>query len=189
MTRRALLLWTTGVVLFTTVVFALPLVATGVLLTCTMLLSPAVWCCGASYTRDGLQPFFRGGLICGILPFVIASVISVVFAMQLAASGEIHGFSLFVPIYSADPVRRAATLETAASSTAADVFYAELPQRLKLAVLWLAPGVVAVLGGALSYLTYRLVTPKQESTPAAPPPLDYRVLSSRLTTQEAEIPR
>jgi hypothetical protein len=45
--------------------------------------------------------------------------------------------------------------------------------------------VVAFLGGILGYITYRLVTPRPEATPAAPA-LDYRVISGRLTTQEAE---
>jgi hypothetical protein len=185
MTRRTLLLGTAGIVLFGVVVFALPLVATAVILAVTMLLTPAVWIVGSSYAVNGRQAFFRGGLIAGILPFVVASAMFPVFTMQLAAFGEIHGFSLFIPIYSVDPERRAAAIE-AEDSSSGDSFYIELPQRLRLAALWLAPGIVASLGGTISYVTYRLVTPKQRITLGALPPLDFRVISGRLTTQDAE---
>jgi hypothetical protein len=46
-------------------------------------------------------------------------------------------------------------------SAVATGFNEQLPLRLAFAGVWLAPGVLAFLGGGLSYLTFRLVTPNQ----------------------------
>jgi hypothetical protein len=150
-----LLCLVTLVAVFCGIVFAAPLIVTAILLCATMWLSPAIWISGASYASGGKQAFFRGGLICGILPFVAISSYGT-FAM-LSMVGEWSDL---------------ADAETA------------LMFRLSLAGLWLTPGLFAFLGGTLGYVTWRLVTPKQESAPAA---LDYRVVSGRLTTQ-AEAP-
>jgi hypothetical protein len=221
MTRRTLL-WAIGLVLLGVVVFALPLVATGVMLGVTMLLSPAVWIVGSSYAANGKQAFFRGGLIAGILPYMVASSVAVVLGMggffspiywvtpnvgvgriPVASAAATAPGELAAPSYPAtstsdapvsdsvlaDPPAMPVPVPVATTvaaveyrspvSSALPQNYAEtLPMRLTMAILWLAPGVFAFLGGTLGYVTWRLVTPKQESAPAA---LDYRVVSGRLT--------
>ena len=142
---------------FCGIVFAAPLIVTAIVLCATMWLSPAVWLSGASYATGGRQAFFRGGLICGILPFVAISSWGT-FAI-VSMLGEWSDL--------ADP-------ETA------------LLFRLSLAGLWLTPGLFAFLGGTVGYVTYRLVTPKQEAI-AASPALDYRIVSGRLLTREADV--
>jgi hypothetical protein len=96
-------------------------------------------------------------LICGILPFV-----------AISSYGTFALLSMFDD-----------WSELASSDT-------DLLVRLTLAGLWLTPGLFAFLGGAVGYFTYRLVTPRQETAPATAPALDYRVVSGRLTTQNAE---
>jgi hypothetical protein len=155
-----LLCLVTLVAVFCGIIFAAPLIVTAIVLCATMWLSPAVWISGASYASGGKQAFFRGGLICGILPFV-----------AISSYGTFALLSMFDD-----------WSELASSDT-------DLIVRLTLAGLWLTPGVFAFLGGTVGYVTYRLVTPRQEATPVAAPSLDYRVVSGRLTTQEAEISR
>lgn len=152
-----LLCLVTLVAVFCGMVFAAPLIVTAILLCVTMWLSPAVWISGASYTTGGKQAFFRGGLICGILPFVAISSYGT-FAM-VSTLGEWD--------------------DLADSQT-------QLYVRLALAGLWLTPGLFAFLGGTVGYVTYRLVTPNAETTPAASPQLDYRVVSGRLTTDSLD---
>jgi hypothetical protein len=88
----------TALALFFGVVFAAPVWLTAMVLTGTMLLSPAVWLCGSSYASPSRQAFFRGGMICGIFPFVVACVVSLYVVPSVLVTGEIGGFML--PFYS-----------------------------------------------------------------------------------------
>jgi hypothetical protein len=115
-----LLCLVTLVAVFFGIVFAAPLIVTAIVLCATMWLSPAVWISGASYAGGGKQAFFRGGLICGILPFVAISSYGT-FAM-LSMFGEWEDLS--------------------DSQT-------ELYMRLSLGGLWLTPGLFAFLGGTV----------------------------------------
>lgn len=146
-----LLCLVTLVAVFCGLVFAAPLIVTAIVLCLTMWLSPAIWISGASYASGGKQAFFRGGLICGILPFV-----------AISSYGTFALMSMF------DDWSELASSEM------------NLIVRLTLAGLWLTPGVFAFLGGTLGYVTYRLVTPRQLPAPLPTPPIDYRVISGRL---------
>lgn len=155
-----LLCLVTLVAVFCGLVFAAPLIVTAIVLCVTMWLSPAVWISGASYASGGKQAFFRGGLICGILPFV-----------TISSYGTFALLSMF------DDWSELTSSET------------DLLVRLTLAGLWLMPGLFAVLGGTVGYVTYRLVTPSQRAAAVATAALDYRVVSGRLTTHDTEVPR
>ena len=127
-----LLCLVTALAVFCGLVFTAPLIVTAIILCATMWLSPAVWISGASYASGGKQAFFRGGLICGLLPFAAISSYGALTIMQLFA-GEWSNLE--------DP-------ETT------------LMVRLSLAALWLTPGVFALFGGTVGYVTYRLVAPQ-----------------------------
>jgi len=153
-----LFLWTTALALFCGAVFALPIALSGVVLLTTMLISPAVWIAGASYASEGRQAFFRGGLIAGILPYVTANLIMLLAVLQAFADGQVRFMLPFFDV---------------------NVEVEEMQaQRLSFAVIWLIPGICAIFGGTISYVTYRLVAPAPATQPR---PTEYRVLSARVT--------
>ena len=199
---RSLFVLVTVLALFCGVVFGLPLLATGVVLTAAMLLSPAVWIAGASAGSVSRQAFFRGGVACGMLPFVLASASSSLLVMQtfsewrsapvpLVSSstayyppGELAAASL-----DSEPDLAPAITPYRVPITAVPVPATGPPRsetlwpRLMFAGLWLIPGVFAFLGGSLGYATHRLLTPRASPPSATPEPADYRVISGRLTTE------
>jgi len=120
---------------FCGIIFAAPLWITALTLAVTMLLSPAVWVAGWSYAKGGRQAFFRGGLVCGILPYLVACF---------------YMISMFGAVI-ADFPNMAETLEDAGDPGWV---------RLAYVVMWITPGVFSFLGGSVSYLVYRLLTPR-----------------------------
>lgn len=181
----------TLVAVFCGVVFAAPLSVTAIVLCLTMWLSPAVWISGASYAQGGKQAFFRGGLICGILPFVAISSFGTLMLLQ-GWSAQYGQEVLVLPGASATGDGPEVLVLPGRAQGGWDGQLAtgggqeELNARLRLAGLWLTPGLFAFLGGAMGYVTWRLITPKQEPTSADAQALDYRVVSGRLTTQNAD---
>jgi membrane protein implicated in regulation of membrane protease activity len=152
----------TVLAVFCGIVFAVPLPITAILLALSMWISPAVWISGASYAQDGRQAFFRGGVVCGVGPLLVASYFMFMFVAQAADDWS----GTFATLGNAEEI---------------------LFTRLLFAGIWLAPGIFAVLGGAASYLTYRLVAAKP--SPQSSPRLttgDYQVVSGRLTTVAPE---
>jgi hypothetical protein len=156
-----LFLWTTALALFCGAAFALPVPLAGVVLLATMLASPAVWVAGASYASGGKGAFFRGGLLCGILPFVTCSLTLLLSVVQSFSENEISVW-FFVPITSTGD--------------------SDLNIRLGFALLWLTPGVFCCLGGGLSWFVFRLFAAPQSQAQSQPSAAAYRVISGRLTT-------
>jgi len=234
---RSLLFVTLAIVLFVLSVFALPLLATTWVLLVTMVLSPAVWLSGASYAQGGRQAFFRGGLVCGILPFVVSLLVFVMLAQSestwkhnyatatapppmvrysttapapltpnpyaptnqppdtnlgtpstLVANGEpsFPAPSLSdppqigntVPVLTpySQPVTVAYEIQTV---SVFDHYLESVGIRLMFAGLWLAPGVLAFLGGGLSWLTHRLLTRPTASPSPAELDDELRTLTER----------
>ena len=207
---RSLFVLVTALALFCGVVFGLPLLATGVVLTAVMLLSPAVWIAGASAGSEARLAFFRGGMACGLLPFALASASSGLMVMQTfsewrSAQAVVstvppasYPTSVYYPPMQSSSIAPAvlnsdfdfapaitpysAPITAAPVATPAPNLSATLSQRLMFAGLWLTPGIFALLGGSLGYATHRLLTPRANKQSASPlESADYRVISARLT--------
>ena len=142
------------------IVFALPLVGSTLVLTFLLGISPGVWISGAIFAKGGTRAFFLGGLLAGVAPFAIVMFAAAYSSVIIVASGQAAELEL---MYRAN-----------------DLLY-----RLLGFGIWLIPGLFSFAGGAISWLTYRIVRPANDMTPSASGTesvRDYQVIAGRLTT-------
>jgi hypothetical protein len=126
---RTLLIFTTLAAVICGTFVAPPMVAVPVL-TLILWTSPAFWLTSALYYRGQRQAFFIGATLAGIVPYLTAVILSIVYYAEWIDDGDLP-----------DRFDRASYDPSA-------------PYRLALAVY--LPGVCSLIGGSLGWLSHRL---------------------------------